>query len=295
MVWFLKLRPHFVMVVAGLFLSGCVTAADPPATLQSSFQTAAGPVPGKEGRFSANAADPATDGLLHVYREDLFVGSAVDSAVRINGDIAAAFSHGAASFPIAAGTYPIAISYGMACDWIMAASDCAENPYPYQGQEAELTIRPGEEVFLEVKSINQLPGYIFVQAPADAFLTGQHAAVEKRIARIGPVAPSNAEQLAAFEDSTLKPAAMERDNLVIWISALVKEGDWVAALPLFQRLNQLPVPVDPMVDYYWGRALVESGDTPAGLAKLNRLARRLDPSSPYYQPVLQLISQTEQS
>ena len=284
---------------AFLVLTGCVPSSGPPPVLNAQFVTMQ-PAPADAtgsaaARFAAAQADPATEGLLHVYREDRFVGSAVKTAVSIDGNVVSAFQHGVASFPIARGTYEIAIKYGISCDSIMAESGCEENPFPYPGHTAEMTIHPGEEIFLRLQAIDQRPGYAFVQETAEIFQAATYAPAEMRVARIAPPVPSDAEQRQEFVRKTLKPATVERDRLVLQIGDLINKGEIAATLPLFDRLNALPVPIDPTVDFYWGWALLDAGETSAGRAKLNRFARRIDATSPLYRTTLRLLAETEQS
>ena len=86
---------------------------------------------------------------------------------------------------------------------------------------------------------------------------------------------------------------MQRDALVVQIGEFINVGDATATLPLFERLNALPVPLDPTMDFYWGWALVNEGEAKTGVAKLTRFAERTDPSSPLYQESLRLISKAK--
>lgn len=284
-------------VLLAAILAGCVTSPppSPPPTLVSTFQTAPSPYPGADARFEAAGADPTRDGLVHFYRQDLHASRVWTSAVSVDGVRIAAFIHGALTLPMARGDYAVAIRYGVLCGSFFARADCTTNPFHEAGQEATFKVLPGQELFVEIRAINPAPGFIFVEDEAGGFLADGHQPVEAMVARIDPPAPTEAELRARFAQSTLKPAAVRRDTLIVQIGDLVKAGDLPATLPLFERLNALPVPIDPMVDFYWGWALIDSGEANAGVTKLTRFAERTDTASPYYRQALRLIARAGKS
>lgn len=284
--------------LVAVFLAGCVTSEPlaPPPPLASAFETAPSPYPGRLARFSAAGADPARDGLIHIYREKFEPSRVWTTAVSFDGVLAATFIDGALTLPVSPGAYDVAIRYGIECDlFFFARPDCATNPYFEAGQRVALTVRPGEELFVEIRPIRQDPGFVFVEDAVGGFLAGGRKPVETRVARIGAPAPTEAERRTEFALSTLQPAAEERDRLVVQIGDLVRDGNLSATLPLFERLNALPVPIDPTVDFYWGLALVDSGSVNAGVAKLTRFADRTDAGSPLHTEAVRLIAQAEQS
>jgi hypothetical protein len=286
-------------VVISVLVAGCVTSESapepPPPDLVSNFETGPAPYPGRAARFAAVGADPARDALIHLYREYTYASRVWTSAIKVDGVLVAAFIDGAATLPVSPGAYDIAIDYGVECGSFFARSDCATNPYFEAGHRATLAARPGEEIFVRIMAINPSPGFIFVEDRAGGFVAGGHEPVETRVARIDPPVPTEAERRDAFVQATLRPAAEERDTLVLRIGELFNAGDRAAALPLFERLNALPVPLDPTVDFYWGWALLDGGAVAAGTAKLARYAERPDAASLFRQEALRLIAQAEQS
>lgn len=109
-----------------------------------------------------------------------------------------------------------------------------------------------------------------------------------------PVAPSNQvasnTSLAQLDIPSDLPPDIQRDMLVVQISDLLQKGVPAATLGLFQRLNDLPVPIDTHTDYFWGKSLIDAGRSSEGLKRLYRYVKRLDKNSAYYRPTLRLIA-----
>ena len=89
------------------------------------------------------------------------------------------------------------------------------------------------------------------------------------------------------------PPEIERDRLMVQIADLFEAGNAAGALPLFDRLNSLPVPIDPAADFYWAQSLLANGDRQGAAIKLGRFLQTIDSSSPFYAPALRLMTRIE--
>jgi len=89
------------------------------------------------------------------------------------------------------------------------------------------------------------------------------------------------------------PPEIERDRLMVQITDLFKANNAVDALPLFERLNALPVPIDPTADFYWAQSLLANGDRVGASVKLTRFLETIDATSPFYAPSLRLMTKIE--
>jgi hypothetical protein len=135
----------------------------------------------------------------------------------------------------------------------------------------------------------------FLQTLSEAAAEGAAAETASAAAPTGASPSLDAATWEAYANGALRPAKVERDALVVQIGEFINEGDAAAALPLFESLNALPVPIDPTVDFYWGWALVEEGQANTGIAKLTRFAERTDTASPLYREALRLIARAKRS
>ncbi|WP_343559952.1 hypothetical protein [Kiloniella sp. b19] len=305
MLAILQTRPFSFSYLLCLFAvllttTACVTQEPKQYNLQTAFETA--PTDNAQQRFHSVQVNPEDAGLLHLFRKDLFTAGAVLSAVLIDGRPVMEMTSGKATFPVRAGSYFIEIRYGLPCDSWFSQGDCATNPYPNQGHSAQLTVEAGEEVFLEIRFLDPANGFAFIQEQQDNFQsTSSQESVKKLVALIEPEQPSPRQNTAGaparqtpsgFDE---KQATTERDTLVLLISDRIKNGQYGAAIPLFEKLDRLPVPLDPRTGFYWGQTLIEAGQTEAGLIKLRRYVKSLNTNSAYYQPTLRLIARAEGS
>ncbi|WP_282608048.1 hypothetical protein [Pelagibius sp. Alg239-R121] len=140
-----------------------------------------------------------------------------------------------------------------------------------------------------------------VDRPSQTLLVGGEA--DALIARVAQKQRDKAVATAQLANGAKRantpnlPATVQRDKLVIQIADMVEKGTFKSALPLFEKLDALPVPIDPNTNFYWGWSLVESGQTQAGLAKLyrflNHIVETKGVDSPYYTATLRMISKAE--
>ena len=86
------------------------------------------------------------------------------------------------------------------------------------------------------------------------------------------------------------PPSVLRDQFMLQIGELFNTGKPAEAVPYFERLNALPVPIDGMTNYYWAQALLASGDKRGAYIKLVRFVKQIDPSSDYYKPAIKLLT-----
>jgi len=108
-----------------------------------------------------------------------------------------------------------------------------------------------------------------------------------------PIAVSKAPAPARKPKIVNLPPEIERDRLMVQIADLFKANNAVDALPLFERLNALPVPIDPVSDFYWAQSLLANGDRVGASAKLTRFIGTIDAQSPFYAPALRLMTRIE--
>lgn len=89
------------------------------------------------------------------------------------------------------------------------------------------------------------------------------------------------------------PPEVERDRLMLAVGDLFAADRAAAALPYFERLDALPVPLDPAFDFYRAQAHLAAGDRQAAGVLLARFLGRVDRDSIHYQPALRLMSRLE--
>lgn len=249
----------------------------------------------------AKAGVPAQEyGLLTLYREERFVAGAVFSALLVEGEVVAVMQSGKTVLPVQAGDYLLEVGSGLPCDSLFAHAGCDENPFPPNGLTATLSVAAGQVVTLEMLfdedrykfRLEQRAGSGGDELPR---LDGPVARIDAPVrmqqsgrAQQTPVAP------VASASSSLPPDLM-RDKLMIGIARLLRAGRYSDALPLFEQLDQLPLPLDPDFDYYWGQALGEAGQDEAALARLYRYIRKQGRSAGHYRAALALIGRLEDS
>lgn len=213
----------------------------------------------------------------------------------------AVMTSGQVTLPVAAGDYRLEVGSGLPCDSLFAHAGCEENPFPPNGLPATMTVVPGQLVTLEMlfdearykfrlaqresigaSDLPQLGGWVArIDAPS-------MARTEAGAQRMVPIASD------ASSPDPLPPAVM-RDKLMVDIARLLREGRHRDVLPLFEQLDQLPLPLDPDLDYYWGQSLAEAGQRDAALATLYRYIRQQGRTARHYRLALELIARVEDS
>lgn len=86
---------------------------------------------------------------------------------------------------------------------------------------------------------------------------------------------------------------LERDRLMLAVGDLFAAERAAEALPYFEQLDALPVPLDPAFDFYRAQAHLAVGDRDAARQLLTRFLARVDRDSAYYQPALRLMTRLE--
>lgn len=104
-----------------------------------------------------------------------------------------------------------------------------------------------------------------------------------------PAAPAVVEPLRA---PTLPPE-VERDRLMLAVGDLFAADRAGEALPYLERLDALPVPLDPAFDFYRAQAHLAAGNRHAAGVLLARFLGRVDRESIHYQPALRLMIRLE--
>lgn len=98
-------------------------------------------------------------------------------------------------------------------------------------------------------------------------------------------------KLAALEASL--PATVRRDKYMIQLSTFLKEQDYQSALTVFPKLEQLPINKDPSLDFFYGEALLKTGNPTEALKKLYRYITQQGSGARHYTKALELINQAE--
>ena len=98
----------------------------------------------------------------------------------------------------------------------------------------------------------------------------------------------------ALSDSRLPPEA-RRDALMLQLAQLLKSNEHAQALPLFARLQALPVPLDANLNYFWGRSLILAGEPDAGVDRLVRYLNAQGREAAKYREALALLNEVDLS
>lgn len=100
-----------------------------------------------------------------------------------------------------------------------------------------------------------------------------------------------AAQLRAMEQNL--PPEMVRDKYMVSLSQYLKQGDYAQALPLFKKLERLPIATDPSLDFFYGEALLRTNQPGEALQKLYRYINTQGSGAAHYARALQLINEAE--
>jgi|GEM_PF-4153259 len=123
-------------------------------------------------------------------------------------------------------------------------------------------------------------GNVLMLSAAEAALTGDDEPTQT-----APVQPKQKVEEQSPEQ--------KRDDLMSRVKEMMFKGAYAESLPLFAELDSLPVPLDPEVNFYWGKAFVETKQADKGLAKLYRYVQSADEKAPHYQEAQSLISRAK--
>jgi hypothetical protein len=103
-----------------------------------------------------------------------------------------------------------------------------------------------------------------------------------------------AEEVVRQREALL-PATVRRDKYMVSLTALLSEERFDEALPVFEQLAELDVGLDPAFDYFYGEALLRTGDAAGALERLYRYVGEQGNSADYYRNALVLINEAEQA
>ena len=101
------------------------------------------------------------------------------------------------------------------------------------------------------------------------------------------------ERRRALEASLPKPVLM--DKYMIALRDALATQDYRKALPIFERIEQLDMPLDPDFYYFYGEALHETGQQVRALEATGRYVRNQGSQARFYQEALQLLNRIQDS
>lgn len=107
------------------------------------------------------------------------------------------------------------------------------------------------------------------------------------------------QQAAAAQKAKLEameaqlPANVRRDKYMVSLSKYLKAGDYTKALEVFPKLEQLPITKDPSLYFFYGEALLKTGQPSKALGKLYQYINEQGSRARHYTRALELINQAE--
>lgn len=131
--------------------------------------------------------------------------------------------------------------------------------------------------------------YRFVSTPANTpEWQGQIAARESTLALEAQKKQRELKQLEA----SLPPSVL-RDKYMVQLSNHLKQQQYQEAIPLFAKLAALPGESDPSLKFFYGEALLKTGQPAEALSKLYSYIGEQGTSATHYSRALELINQAE--
>lgn len=100
-------------------------------------------------------------------------------------------------------------------------------------------------------------------------------------------------EMRALEESL--PPSLRRDKYMLQLSTLLKEKNYKKALPVFEKLTALGLPLDPSFDYFRGESYLNVNKKTEALRYLYNYIRNQGSSAKYYKQALELINKAEGS
>lgn len=100
-------------------------------------------------------------------------------------------------------------------------------------------------------------------------------------------------EMRALEESL--PPSLRRDKYMLQLSTLLKEKNYEKALPVFEKLTALGLPLDPSFDYFRGESYLNVNQKTEALKYLYNYIRNQGSSAKYYKQALELINKAEGS
>ena len=89
------------------------------------------------------------------------------------------------------------------------------------------------------------------------------------------------------------PANVLRDKYMVQLSSYLKEQNYKAALDIFPKLESLNIAKDPSLDYFYGEALLKTGNPSGAMQKLYKYINEQGTGAAHYAQALELINQAE--
>lgn len=115
--------------------------------------------------------------------------------------------------------------------------------------------------------------------------------MEAREAKFQAIADEKQRQLDALEASL--PPQVRRDKYMVQLSANLKQQNYQQALEIFPKLESLPVATDPSLKFFYGEALLKTGQPTQALQKFYEYINEQGNSATHYAKTLELINQAE--
>lgn len=99
------------------------------------------------------------------------------------------------------------------------------------------------------------------------------------------------QQLIAMEQAL--PASVRRDKYMVQLSQYLKQQDYPKALDIFPKLEALPIQSDPSLKFFYGEALLKTGQDEAAQRKLYEYISEQGAGATHYVRALELINAAE--
>lgn len=98
-------------------------------------------------------------------------------------------------------------------------------------------------------------------------------------------------KLEAFEASL--PPEVRRDKYMVQLANHLKHQQYQQALEIFPKLEALPIATDPSLKFFYGEALLETGQPVEAMQKLYKYIEEQGSGATHYARALELINQAE--
>jgi len=98
---------------------------------------------------------------------------------------------------------------------------------------------------------------------------------------------------AVLQRYTGLPLQVRKDKVMLLLTNHLKHGQYKKSLLYFQVLDRMKVKLSPSFTYFWGEALVRTGQKEAGLKKLYTYIRQAGSQGQYYSQALSLSNEAE--
>lgn len=99
------------------------------------------------------------------------------------------------------------------------------------------------------------------------------------------------QEMAALEASI--PVPVRRDKYMVALVSALKQQHYQKALEIFPKLEALPLPKDPSLNFFYGEALLKTDQPTLALKKLYQYISEQGKGAKHYSTALELINQAE--